>query len=351
MKNKANLHPLKLKKVRQHSAKKKCAERKPSFLISSSSNECKTTSTSEEIDDSTDTSYSDKRLRDGREGVYLATQWQYVDLKSINIFYNEKPDPIKDLMQDVKTGLLKNYPNFPNFENSVAKFSSFTKECLLFSCDFDKIFDSIKRSPVDKMRLEDDVIEDIRSDIERAERVNRNLDLIDWLNRKWFPGVKDFLSSTLSVIKTILFPTEDGESVAKSKESIKRKTRKRKHKEIKHSGRSTLKMVYQNLCETFGALFFLGKIRTVGKTIEIGDKLMTSTPDFVYPLASVPQAGRTQEDCRLLFIVEVKGTPINNVSSECFEEQLDSYVLGQVGSQLPYLHKQRPLQCIQIPWE
>lgn len=67
-------------------------------------------------------------------------------------------------------------------------------------------------------------------------------------------------------------------------------------------------MVYQNLCETLGALFFLGKIRTVGKTIEVGDKLMTSTPDFVYPLASVPQAGRTQEDCRLLFIVEVKGT-------------------------------------------
>lgn len=50
-----------------------------------------------------------------------------------------------------------------------------------------------------------------------------------------------------------------GESVAKSKESIKRKTRKRKQKEIKHSGRSTLKMVYQNLFETFGALFFLGK--------------------------------------------------------------------------------------------
>lgn len=124
--------------------KENCAERKPSFLRSSSSNECKTTNTSEEIDDSTDTTYSDKRLRDGREGVYLTTEWQYIDLKSINIFYNEKPDPIKDLMQDVKTGLIKNYPNFPNFENSVAKFSSFTKECLLFSCDFDKIVDRIK---------------------------------------------------------------------------------------------------------------------------------------------------------------------------------------------------------------
>lgn len=53
-------------------------------------------------------------------------------------------DPIKDLMQDVKTGLIKNYPNFPNFENIVAKFSSFTEECLLFSCDFDKIVDRIK---------------------------------------------------------------------------------------------------------------------------------------------------------------------------------------------------------------
>lgn len=45
--------------------------------------------------------------------------------------------------------------------------------------------------------------------------------------------------------------------------------------------------------------------RTVGKTIEVGDKLMTSTPDFAYPLASIPQAGLTLEDCRLLFIVEV----------------------------------------------
>lgn len=107
-------------------------ERRSSFLRSSSSNECKTTSNSEEVDDSTHTNYSDKRLRDGREGHYLVTEWQYMDLKSINIFYNEKPDPIKDLMQDVKTGLLKNYPNFPNFENIVAKFSSFTKSVCCF---------------------------------------------------------------------------------------------------------------------------------------------------------------------------------------------------------------------------
>lgn len=144
--------------------KENSAERKPSFLRSSSSNEflrssssneCKTTSTSEETDDSTDTGYPDKRLRDGREGVYLTTEWQYIDLKSINIFYNEKPDPIKDLMQDVKTGLLKNYPNFPNFENSVAMFSSFTKECLLFSCDFDKIVDRIKKGSLDRWDVQD----------------------------------------------------------------------------------------------------------------------------------------------------------------------------------------------------
>lgn len=95
---------------------------------------------------------------------------------------------------------------------------------------------------------------------------------------------------------------------------------------------------------------FLGKKRTVGKTIEVGDKLMTSTPDFAYPLASVLQAGRTLEDCRLLFIVEVKGTPINNVSSECLEEQLDAYMFLSRWD-LSYLHKQTPLQCIQIPME
>lgn len=45
--------------------------------------------------------------------------------------------------------------------------------------------------------------------------------------------------------------------------------------------------------------------RTIGKTIVVGDKLMTSTPDFAYPLATVPKTGRTLEDCRLLFIVVV----------------------------------------------
>lgn len=30
----------------------------------------------------------------------------------------------------------------------------------------------------------------------------------------------------------------------------------------------------------------------------------------------------------------MKGKPINNLSSECLEDQLDSYVLGQVGSEL-----------------
>ncbi|XP_052680208.1 uncharacterized protein LOC128160971 [Crassostrea angulata] len=322
MKNKANLHPLELKKVRQHSAKKKCAERKPSFLISSSSNECKTTSTSEEIDDSTDTSYSDKRLRDGREGVYLATQWQYVDLKSINIFYNEKPDPIKELMQDVKTGILKNYPNFPNFENIVAKFSSFTEECLLFSCDFDKIVDRIK-DQVDRITsrqvgqdaLEDDIIEDIRSDIERAERVDTDLDLTDWLNRKWFPGVK----VPHYTLKKFLISAENYLIMIESMMDKK-----------------YICQIGEKMCRlmVYVVVVFFYFRRTVGKTIEVGDQLMTSTPDFAYPLASVQQAGRTLEDCRLLFIVEVKGTPINNVSSECLEEQLDSYVLGQVGSEL-----------------
>lgn len=160
--------------------KEDSGERRPPFLRTPSSKECKTTSNSEEADDSTDTSYSDERLKDGREGVYLATKWQYVDLNNINIFYNNKPDPIDELMQDVKIGILKNYPNFPDFENTVKKFSSYTKESLLFSCNFDEIVDSINKPPLDRMRLEDSIIEDVRSDIERAENVDRDLDLTDW---------------------------------------------------------------------------------------------------------------------------------------------------------------------------
>lgn len=82
-------------------------------------------------------------------------------------------------MQDVKIDILKNYPNFPDFENIVKKFSSYTNESLLFSCNFDEIVDSINKPPLDRMRLEDSIIEDVRSDIERAENVDRDLDLTD----------------------------------------------------------------------------------------------------------------------------------------------------------------------------
>lgn len=51
--------------------KEDSGERRSSFLRSSSSNECKTTSNSEEVDDSTHTNYSDKRLRDMEEKEFI----------------------------------------------------------------------------------------------------------------------------------------------------------------------------------------------------------------------------------------------------------------------------------------
>lgn len=51
--------------------KEDSAERRSPFLRSLSSRECKSTSTSEEVDDSTDTSYSDERLREMEEKEFI----------------------------------------------------------------------------------------------------------------------------------------------------------------------------------------------------------------------------------------------------------------------------------------
>lgn len=83
-------------------------------------------------------------------------------------------------MQNVKTDILEIYPDIPDSENSVKQFSRFTKENLLFSCDFDKIKKSINDHVMLKMHLERKIVKDIRSDFERAKEVDQKMDLTDW---------------------------------------------------------------------------------------------------------------------------------------------------------------------------
>lgn len=313
------------------------ATKRASSLRSSSSTSW--ISTSDEDDDNTDKSYSEGRLTDGEKGCFPASKLKYIDLKNINIFYNEKFDPLEELMQNIKTDILETFLDIPDFENSVKKFSRLTKENLLFSWDFDEIKESINDRFMLKMHREHKIIKAIKSDFERAKEVDKKMDLTDWLERKWLLGVKNFLSSTLSVIKTILYPTEEDDSVTERKESIKKKRRKSKYKKRKNAERSTDKRqpyesVFQHHWKMFGGLFFLEQKGVMKKTLVIGDKIVSSTPDLAYPLTPATLEGQNLQNCTLLFVVQVNGKPITNLSSECLEDQLDSYVLGQVGSEL-----------------
>lgn len=309
------------------------AKKRATFLRSSSSAEW--ISTSDE-DDSTDKSYSEEGLTDG---TFPASKWNNNDLKNINVFYNEKFDPLNELMQNIKTDILEIYPDFPDFENSVKKFSRLTKENLLFSWDIDEIKESVNDRFMLKMHGEYKIIKAIKSDFERAKEVDKKMDLTEWLDRKWLLGVKNFLSSTMSVIKTILFPTEEDASVTERKEFIQKERRKPKYKKRKTAERITDKRqpsesVFKHSWAMFGGLFFLEQRGVMKKTLVIGDKMVNSTPDLAYPLTPVPLEGHSLQNCTLLFVVEVKGKPFSNLSSECLEDQLDSYVLGQVGSEL-----------------
>ena len=79
-------------------------------------------------------------------------------------------------------------------------------------------------------------------------------------DRKWFPAVEMFLYTTVSLVKRILYPSEDDENVKQAKESIKRKTRKKTGKEKKIAEKcEPSESVYHHFFLMFGQLFFLEK--------------------------------------------------------------------------------------------
>lgn len=339
----------------QHSRKRKSCFRSPSSYewIRTSTSEEEDTSTSEEEDIGTsekedaksDRCYSGGRLGNGEEGYFPASKWKYEDLQTINIFYKEKPDPLQEFIQDVKTIFLQRYPDTPDFEKTVAKYSSLTKENLVFTCGIDNpaMCKSGDQAFFSKAQLEQKFLRQMQSIMEKTERADRDLDHSEQLlDRKWFLAIKSFMVRTLALLKRILYPPEEDESVEKIKESMQRKLReKKKCKVIKQTGESTLTekkqssyLIYQHYCAVFLGLFFLEQKLIDTRTIVVCDKIVNCTPDLTYSLEETPSAGRTVQNYTLLFVVAAKGKSIKNGSSDCLEELVDSGVLGRVGAGL-----------------
>ena len=77
-------------------------------------------------------------------------------------------------------------------------------------------------------------------------------------DRKWFLAVEMFLFTTVKLVKRMLYPSDDHETVKQAKESIKRKTRKKTGKDKKLAEKcEASKSVYQHFFSQFGGLFFL----------------------------------------------------------------------------------------------
>ncbi|XP_078327408.1 uncharacterized protein LOC111112179 isoform X1 [Crassostrea virginica] len=300
---------------------KEDSTKRKSFLRSSLSKEWVSTSTSEEDNEDT-------------EGNFPARKWQYVDLKNINIFYCDKPQPLEEFMQIVKEDVLKKYPDTPDFGETVGKFTKLTKENLLVSLDLDYYREYRQQTDQAKVNMEDFLLMDIMSNIEKAKEADRDLDR-DLFDRQWLLAVETFLYRTVSLVKRILYPCKDQKSIKQAKESIKRKTKKKTGKDKELDERcEPAESVYQNLFVTFGELFFLKDSEVDKRTFVVGDKIVNSTPDLVYcHSARILEAGPNLQKT-LLFVVEVKVKSIKNASSNCLEEQVDSGVLEQVGLEL-----------------
>lgn len=134
-----------------------------------------------EKEEETDKSYSVGSSSDSEEGLLPASKWQYLNLKDTNIFYNDKPEPLKEFMQNVKTDITMEFPNFE--KKPVEKFCRLTTENLLFIFDIDAVcedFDTIcKRFSGHKqikIMVEQSFMADVKTNIERTGRVDKDLD-------------------------------------------------------------------------------------------------------------------------------------------------------------------------------
>lgn len=92
------------------------------------------------------------------------------------LFLQWKTDSLKEFIQGVITNFLKTYSKTPDFERTVWKFSTLTKESLLFSCDIDHVHKTGKLSLLLNMRTEDQYLKDMAFDLERAKEMDRDLD-------------------------------------------------------------------------------------------------------------------------------------------------------------------------------
>lgn len=143
--------------------------------------------------------------------------------------------------------------------------------------------------------------------------------------------------STVSLIGRVIHPPKETVAVLKQKELMKSK--KKKSKEKRHAGGSAererpVESVYLHHFIKFAELFFLENTAVVKRSFVFGEKIVSSTPDLEYGFAPTPSTMPTKKENTLLFVVEAKGKPINNVSSECLEDQLDDGVLRRVGYEL-----------------
>lgn len=150
-------------------------------MRSSFSKEWLTESSEEGEDGKTDKSYSEGSSSDSKEGLLPASKWQYLNLKDTNIFYNDKPEPLKEYMQNVKTDFTMEFPNFE--KKTVEKFWRLTTENLLFTFDVDAVckdFDTISKRfsghKQIKIVVEQSFMADVKTNIERAGRVDKDLD-------------------------------------------------------------------------------------------------------------------------------------------------------------------------------
>ncbi|XP_061186437.1 uncharacterized protein LOC133194512 [Saccostrea echinata] len=277
-------------------------------------------------------------LVDGKEHVYFpVSKWDYEDLKNLNIFFEERPEPFEEFMLEVKENFMWKC-DCPDFNEDVRTFSQMLKETVAFSYDLQTVCQLSKHMYKNKKAIEQKIIDEIECDVQKAKEGEKDLNLNDLLNRKWMPAVKRFAEETLKLIKMSLYPLEEGDLL-----SVKIEREKERKRAIGQERKENSPDVPQDcfgsflkhFSSVFGQMFFLEPDSVTRKTFYFMDKLVDSTPDSCYLIHREPVPGVIDAPESILSVSQVKQTiKMNDGTSLSLEEQLGSRVLGQIGAGL-----------------
>ncbi|XP_061186510.1 uncharacterized protein LOC133194595 [Saccostrea echinata] len=327
---------------------------------SESGDEANSSSWSESGDEA-DSSCLKSPLSGKERGNDSASQWTYKDLMHLNIFYEEKPEPLEKFLIEVKDAFMNEKGFCPDPSKITSSFKKQLEEILTFSYDLKKIR-KILRVPhktMEAQKVEEEIKKSIQKTWEMPEKVLFDKQTLESPVGKFAEmyavqlnsALMTFARETDHLINLVLYEepesmypsqTCETDKMSASKEEQKGRGRGKRrrgragggkegpqdHQEDSKCGQTT-ESIFENFCKFFGNVFFLQEGYIPQRSFSFQNKKLKNVPNLVYHFYS----GKKDQAKDIVLFVEVKKAPVTEDATD-IRQLVGQNVMGQFGAEL-----------------